>query len=93
MKKPIRRLGTAREVVAAIGRERLMVVSGASTNSVTNWIAAGTFPPTLVCLMQEELGLIGCAAPRALWRQRERSGARGTIRRNGVSRVERRHAS
>lgn len=91
MKDQIRNVTTAREVVRAIDRYRLMALTGASTNSITNWIAVGHFPPTHYCVMQDELTAIGVKAPRSLWRQirQQRRPARDRIRPDQHRRVER----
>jgi hypothetical protein len=64
----IRDLSTADDVIGAIGRLRLQQLTGKRTNNVTNWSAAGRFPPETYVVMQQELRRINCRAPDSLWR-------------------------
>jgi len=67
----IRDLTTVEEVVEAIGRDRLRDITDRESPHVSNWLAAGFFPPTLYEIMRLELIRIDARAPSSLWRQEQ----------------------
>ena len=68
MNKPIE---TVDEVIAAIGRERVMALTGKKTNNLSNWSAAGFFPPTTYLVLTNELTRLRRRASSRLWRMIE----------------------
>jgi hypothetical protein len=71
-----RLLKTVEEIVDAIGRERLYEIAECASNNVTNWLAAGKFPPDTYVVIQAELKRLRFSAPLSLWRMREPKKAR-----------------
>lgn len=70
------RITTARDVVDAIGRSRLMEITGKKPPHVSNWLAAGHFPAETFNVMTTELDRLGYKAPPKLWRQIQLKGGR-----------------
>lgn len=71
IRRPLRErddLTTVTQVVDAVGRDRIYEITGKASANVTNWIAAGFFPPTTYVVIKNELRLIGRSAPDRLWR-------------------------
>ena len=62
---------TVAEVIDVIGSLRLQDITGKRSNNVSNWRAAGRFPPETFVAIQDELKAIGCRAPNSLWRMIE----------------------
>jgi hypothetical protein len=73
----IRQLSSVAEVVEAVGRERLIAITGRTTQHVTNWIAADRFPPTTYLIITKELQAKRCKARASLW------GMEGALARTG----------
>jgi hypothetical protein len=67
----IRHLANVADVIEAIGSLRLQEITDKRTNNVSNWKAAGRFPPETYVAIQAELKAIGCRAPIGLWRMIE----------------------
>jgi len=66
-----RQLKNVADVIQAIGSLRLQDITGKRSNNVSNWRAAGRFPPETYVAIQVELEAIGCRAPNSLWRMIE----------------------
>ena len=63
----IRDCRTVAQAIDAIGRMRVMRVTRRRSNNVTNWIAAGRFPPEFYLVLQVELQRVNCRARPGLW--------------------------
>ena len=67
----IRECRTVASVIDAIVRERVQRVTKRRSNNLTNWKAAGFFPPEFFLVLQAELRRVNCRARPGLWRMVE----------------------
>lgn len=67
----IRTLKTVEACIDAIGRERVMALTGRGCNFLWNWQNAGYFSPNTYVVLTDELRRIDCRAPARLWKMIE----------------------
>jgi hypothetical protein len=77
---PVRRLSTAREVVAAFGAKKLQEMFGVGVTAVSNWRVNGLFPGYTALSMKEALNAAGFDAPSDLWKSSVKSSKRSPLR-------------
>ena len=68
-------LQSAREIVKAIGRPKVIQLTGRTTQAVTNWCADNRLPPNTYVVLSAALDEIGKSAPPSLWGMTEQAEA------------------